>query len=429
MQLRNFNEEEWILFLLTSGLVVFIVGYNYLRGYREFWSPLTIIALVYAYYCCLGPYEAVLTGNTFDRLQNMRNYYPSAFLGALISLASYVVGFVFHGRTGGQNIAPTITHEQIFYLGRNIFLLGFILFTISTGGQVTKLINPLDAEYISQAGGTFANYLALSLNFVIPAIALLFTYFLITRKGFWWFVIPFIVSIGLFTTLGFRYRIVLLLASCSIVFFYYRGKRPNLILLVAGFISLITIMGLINEARRYGTGLDSKRLESATTESAYRSGLEEAGIFQTSGAVIDLVPQRYPYVGIQPLVSTLLFPIPSKWMTDKNSAQYLFEALDVIYGKKYSKGAAILAFGEYYLAFGWAGIVIGCFITGWFLRRLWNWFLFNSQNPLVIAAYSVFTSFIYVIISRGYLPQITYLFFFTVFPIFVAIRYVTRTPK
>jgi hypothetical protein len=173
-------------------------------------------------------------------------------------------------------------------------------------------------------------------------------------------------------------------------------------------------------------GLNLQKLQNTTSETAYQSGLQEAGIFQTSGAIIDLVPGRHAYAGFQPILSTLLFPIPSAILPEKNSAQYLFEALDAVYGKNLSKGAAIMAYGEYYLAFGWLGITVGCFITGWFLRKLWNWFLFNSSNPFAIAIYAVTVSFIYMVLSRGYLPQVTNLFFFTVFPIFVALRYARK---
>jgi oligosaccharide repeat unit polymerase len=423
---KEFTPDEFAPFALLLVLVVIIVVVNYSRGYKEFWSPLTIIAIVYAYYCCLGPYEAVLTGDTLDRLLNMRKFYPSAFWGALVSLLSYVLGFSLYGSSTPTRKIPTFSNEVLFEYGRKIFLIGFVLFTISVRGRVTSLINPLDAEYVPKASGSFANYFALSLNFIIPGITLLFTYFLLTRKKLLWFIIPFIIGIGLFTTLGFRYRIVLLLCSLGVVFYFVRQKRPNLIVLAFGLVALIAVMGVINMSRRYGAGLNVQKLQNTTSESAYQSGLQEASIFQTSGAIIDIVPNRHPYAGFQPIVSTLLFPIPSKLLPDKNSAQYLFEALDAVYGKELSKGSAIMAYGEYYLAFGWFGIVIGCLITGWYLRKLWNWFLFNSNNPFAMAIYAVTVSFIYMVLSRGYLPQVTNLFFFTVFPIYLALRYARK---
>jgi biotin transporter BioY len=82
-------------------------------------------------------------------------------------------------------------------------------------------------------------------------------------------------------------------------------------------------------------------------------------------------------------------------------------------------GAAVLNFGEYYLAFGWWGVFIGSFLLGWLARKLWNWYRSDRENPLVIITFVVANSFIYVVISRGYLPQVVMNFFFTVFPCFV----------
>jgi len=422
MHSKEFTADEFTPFVGILILVVMIVLVNYFRGYKEFWSPLTIIAMVYAYYCCLGPYEAVLTGDTFDRLQNMRKFYTSAFWGAFVSLISYLAGFVLHGRSQNLKQVPDFSGDVLFEYGRNVFLIGFILFTISTGGRVTSLINPLDAEYVPQSGGTFGNYFALALNFVIPGISLLFMYFLLSKKKIIWFIVPFLLAVGIFTTLGFRYRIVLLLCSLAIIYYMVKQKRPNLAVLALGLVGLIAVMGVINMTRRYGAGLNVKTLQTTTTENAYQSGLQEASIFQTSGAMIDYVPARHPYAEFQPIISTLLFPIPSRILPEKNSAQYLFEALDAIYGKTISKGAAVMAYGEYYLAFGWIGIVVGCAITGWYLRKLWNWFLANSNSPFAIVVYAVTISFLYMVLSRGYLPQVTMLFFFTVFPIYAALR-------
>jgi oligosaccharide repeat unit polymerase len=418
---NKFTVEELIPFLGILVTVVTIVIFCYLKGYKEFWSPLTIIAVIFGYYCCLGPYQAVENGDTYDRLLNMRKFYTSSLWGAFVSLLSYVGGFLIHGKSNSK-IVPSYSNEVLLEYGKKTFLIGFILFTISTGGNVTKLINPLDAQYVQQVGGSFGNYLGLSLNFVIPGITLLFLYFIITRQKFLWFIIPFVVAVGIFITLGFRYRLVLLLGSMAIVYYNKEMKRPNLIFIAVAIFLFITFMGIINISRQYGTGLRIEKLEGKDTEGYYRSGLRESLIFQTSGAIIDMVPEKHPHAGLQPIWSTLIFPIPSSIYKEKNSSEYLFSALDAVYGEKYSKGAAIMAYGEYYLAFGWAGIIIGGLITGWFFRKLYNWYLANTGNALVVVAYAITVTYLYVMLSRGYLPQVTNLFFFSVFPIYVVLN-------
>lgn len=417
----SFTAEEFAPYLAILGLVAFILLTSYSKGFSEFWSPLTIVAIIYGYYCCLGPYQAVSSGDTYDRLLNMRPFYVSAFWGAFVSLLSILAGFYLNQIHYNFRKVQPLPHSALLQYGRKVFIAGFILFTISTGGNVGKLINPLDAEYVPQMAGSFGNYFGLAINFMIPGVTMLFAYFLLTRKSLIWFVAAFLVSIGLFITLGFRYRIVLMLGSMAIVYYYTIRKKPNLVVASVGMVVLIAFMGLLNLSRQYGSGLNTSKLEEGTTAEYYESGLREALIFQTSGAVIDIVPERHPHAGLEPVWSTLLFPIPSALFPEKNSSAYLFDTLDAIYGEKVSQGAAMMSYGEHYLAFGWVGVIIGSFLIGWFSKKLWYWYKVNNSNPFVIVVYAVTVAYIYVILSRGYLPQVTMLFFFTVFPGFVVL--------
>lgn len=419
---KGFTAAEAIPFYGILVTILLVLLLSYFRNRREFWSPLTIISIIYAYYCLLGPYHGVTTGETHDRLINMRRFYESSLWGAWASLIAYIVGFWLHGYGNRTMSVPDFPPEFLSKYGKRLFLVGFTLFAISTGGNVTKLINPLDAQYVEQLGGGFGNYIGLSLNFTIPAITMLFLYYVTTRQGLLWFAIPFVICIGIFISLGFRYRLVLMMASMVIVYYYAMGRRPNVIFISLAVFAFISLMGIINITRQYNAGLNVSKLDNKDSEGYYESGLREAYIFQTSGAIIDIVPDRHPHAGIQPIISTIIFPIPRAFYPEKNSAEYLFKALDAIYGKKVSQGAAIMSYAEYYLAFGWAGIAIGCGLIGWFYRKLWNWYLANSTNEFVMVAYALTVSYLYVIISRGYLPQVVNLFFFSVFPIYVMLR-------
>ncbi len=424
MDFSGFRSEELTPFIGLTILVLGILAYNYSKGYKEVWSPLGIISIILLYYCVIGPYYAILTNKTYDRLLNMRPFYVDALWGAFVFFLSAVLGFYTYRRTG-RHVPLRVPDAELWKYGRWICIIGFVLFTVSTGGNVARLINPLDAEAVTETGGAISNYLTLSLNFLIPGIAILFVYYLRTKRGFLWVTITFLVTTGIFVTLGFRYRIVLLLGAMAITYYLYSHRRPNLIISFAFFGLFIVAMGIISITRIYGRGIDTTRLEETKNQSYFESGLNESRIFQTSGAVIALVPDKIPYVGFQPIISTVLFPIPKAIYKEKNSAQYLLSTLDAIYGKITSIGSAFMSYAEYYLAFGWLGIVIGGGLIGHFFKRLWTWYLCDPQNPLYITTYAVTVSFLYVIISRGYLPQVTMLFFFSAFPMFV-IQWIIR---
>ncbi|HZY78326.1 MAG TPA: O-antigen polymerase [Cyclobacteriaceae bacterium] len=429
MSFFGFTSSEFWPYLGIFICIFIILVYNYQKGYQYLWSPLSIIAIIFAYYCLLGPYEAVSSGKTVDRLLNMRPFYSSAFWGAFVLIFSCIIGF--HLKTPDRRQSPTPPYpiDTLFTYGRNICIIGFVLFAIATGGGVVYLINPILADgggpTDEALGGSFANYLTLSLNFLIPGVSLLLAYSMKTNKRWAWFTVVLIVSIGVFTSLGFRYRLVLLLGSLAIIYYLSVKRRPNILLAFGFFVLFILAMGVINETRNYGRGLDTTRLENSN-QSYYESGLNESRIFQTSGAVIDLTPSKIPHAGFTPIINTILFPIPSQLFPGKKSAEYLFNALNAIYGGPVSQGAAFMAYGEYYLAFGWFGIIIGGFLIGWFYKKLWSWYLADHRDPLHIAIYAVTVIYLYVIVSRGYLPQVTMLFFFSVFPVYIVRRIIKR---
>lgn len=422
MKSTEFSNEELVPYIGLFIVIISLLYYNFKKGYQFVWSPLSIICIIFSYYCLLGPYQAVVNGNSFDRLVNMRQFYASSFWGALIFILSTILGFFVNQ---SKKIIPhphSYPISWLSYYGKRLFILGFGLFTISTGGQIGNLINPLDAEAVEQFGGGLANYLGLSLNFLIPGVTLLFIYYLKTKNGFLWFIVTFFLAVALFISIGFRYRLVLLICSMGISYYLLMRKRPNLLFLIPAIAFFIAFMGFINLTRRYGGGLDTSRLKNENSGTFYGSGLQEALIFQTSGAVIDFVPQKHPHVGFQPLLSTLIFPIPKVIYPEKNSFKYLKDTLDKIYGKGHSSGAAMLSYGEYYLAFGWIGIIFGGFLIGWIYKKLWLWYQLNWSNPFLVVVYAVTVSYLYVILSRGYLPQVTMLFFFTVFPAYFVLR-------
>lgn len=426
MSFLGFTEQEALPLLGIILIMAFLFLVRRRAGRLWIWSPLSVLSVIYFYYLVLGPIQAVASGDTSERLVEMRPFYSAALLGGLISLASICLGYVSNQKPGRKMAVVPNTDKWLSYYGKCITILGFVLFTISTKGNIAQLINPLDAQAVPErAGGSFANYLNLSVNFLITGITLLFIHFLRTKQGLLWFAIPFVLALGIYTSIGFRYRLILLLAS--VVASYYLTKRVRLSALVAtaGIVLLITLMGIINLTRTYNRGLDLTYIEYEEPNSFFESGLRESLIFQTTGAAIELIPEEYDHVGFEPIISTLLFPIPRAIYPEKGSARYLFDFLDHLFGV-YGKGAAMMSFGEYYMAFGWPGLIIGSFLIGWFSRRLWNWFLANQRNPFVIATYACTVMYLYVIISRGYLPQVTMLFFFSVFPAYAVIYLVKK---
>ena len=151
----------------------------------------------------------------------------------------------------------------------------------------------------------------------------------------------------------------------------------------------------------------------------FDAGFGEAAVFFTSAGVIEQTPSRAPNVGLTPLVATVLFPIPRALFPGKPDATYITDATALLYGSEnFARGTAFLNYTEYYLIAGWPSLIALSALLGWLMRRLWNWFLFRQDEPFAQALYLLTTSYLYVVISRGYLPQVLMLFGFSVLPLF-----------
>jgi hypothetical protein len=114
-------------------------------------------------------------------------------------------------------------------------------------------------------------------------------------------------------------------------------------------------------------------------------------------------------------------PIPRQFLPNKDISDYLTRGLVDVYKDPVvaEAGLAILNYGEYFLAAGWLGIVLGGIVFGVLCRWLWNWYIARSQDPLVLAMYTMTVMFLYLIVSRGFLPGVVILAGFSVVPLFL----------
>ena len=91
----------------------------------------------------------------------------------------------------------------------------------------------------------------------------------------------------------------------------------------------------------------------------------------------------------------------------------------MIYGLKDGEGAAHLGFAEYYLMGGWIGLIISGIFFGYSLKRLWIWFLSSSEDYMTQAIYFTSIGFLYMVFSRGFLPQVFTFYIFIIAPLLI----------
>lgn len=420
------TETLWLGLLLVQFMGLYAWCWQQPAQRLSSLQPPVILSVVFLYYTVFGPLQALSTGEWFDRGVNLRYGFATAWHGAAIAFASFLAGYgLIQQRLPRPRRATSFDAAQAWRLGRSLNILGLGLFAVVSGPGIITLLNPLTARQAqaTAAGldlGPFANYAGLAVNLLIPGLLLMTA--AVSRQrgravelGGW-----LLVASGIYTTLGFRYRLALLFSGVLLAWFLARGRLPRPVVVIPTITGLLAMAGLIGLTRSYGRGLDLSAIQDLSFWDLVLAGFGEAGIFLTSGAVMALTPSEIPYVGTTPLINTLLFPIPAQLLPGKDSAQYLIDATAVVYGGPVqAMGAAIMNYTEYFLMGGWLGLIGGYLLLGWLCRRLWLWFSWRRQEPVAQVTYICSVVYLYVVVSRGYLPQVVMLFCFTVLPMFI----------
>lgn len=417
-------------FSLVAGLAG-LIGWELWRSWRSSdpsraTQPTVIVGAVLTYYCLVGPLRAIANGEWVDRGLDLRDTMVWAWAGSLLFYASVLVGYYalprWHWRSRFTGII--LPPQRWRQFGVRLNILGLALYSLASGPSVVAQLNPFGAreaiQSLSSSGfdlGAFTNYFSLSVNIIIPGTLLLFCAWAQDKRGGFGLLLWSLAAAGLFTTSGFRWRLVVLLVPMALLWFLTRQKRPKLAFLAIITAGLLFIAGFIGLTRTYGLGLDSSKLESVESAEIFEAGFDEAHIFLTTGGLIAQTPARYPYVGMTPLINAATFFIPRQLWPNKGTNEYISDAAWLLYGGPQAGGSALLNIAEYYLMFGWPSLIGMSLLIGVILRSLYSWFLANRFDISAQVVYATAVCFLYVAISRGYLPQVVSLMFFTVLPL------------
>jgi len=391
------------------------------RNSFKLWSPLLIVFLTLLYYTIIGPYLSLMEGETYYRLVDHRPFFQEGWRATLVFLVFLIIGFQFNF-SSSKIIRTEPSGRSLRKTGLFLLYLGLGIYTLAVGSGVLSQINFVDGEFSGGGGyqGSFRNYLVYSVNFLIVSNLFLFAAWRKKQFGFIALLLILFLTFSIYTSLAFRYRHVVLFLSLAALYFLKKDKKPNLLLIAGAAIPFLIFMGTMGLYREYNRGIEIGSIESSSTMDLFLAGFGETVVFQTTAYLIDQFDSFFTHTGFDLIYNTIAFPVPRVLWSGKPDGSYLLQIVELYYGAGY--GAAVLNYGELFLSFGWWGIIIGGLIWGIIFKKLWVWFQANRYNTLAQIAYAVSIAYIYVIISRGYLPQVVMLFFFTVFPAYYIIR-------
>lgn len=399
------------------------------------WSPMSLVSLLYLYYCALGPLYFVIRGQTEFLGVDFRYLYWKGW-GA--SLISYIcVGFGYLGYRGKKGYIGQVCSDELLQKFAIILIsLSFfsMLYWTTFYRATASMFNPFSSdeargEIAQYTTNQFANYLVNLINLSIPAAALSLLIWLQKRSIYAMLSLVFVSTFGLafFLSSGFRFRIVWMTIALLASYYLWRKTRPNPILLGGGALLFIAAMGLIGMTRNYWQGLSLERAHGAKFGDYIDKGFNEAGTFVSLCSVLDVVPDKLGHTYWDPIWITITFPVPRALWPDKPRSETL-AVLGQSFGANGGEeaGQAIPFFGEWYIACGWIGLTGSSFIFGWLCKRLWVWFLQRREDKLVILIYTVTLGFLYFVFSRGYTPIMVMNFVFGLFPFFLFYGWLRR---
>lgn len=429
-------ELFWLgsLVLLMFGCLVWAARS---RDPRAWLQPPLVMTLIYFYYAVAGPLNTINQRSWFDRYADLRSAMVYSWAGACVSFLFFLVGYgLLRQRLRPPRFSFPLQAKLAHDLGQRLNIVGLGLFTLVAGFQlVLAYLNPtgLSDANVDFSGfnlGAFTNYAVLAINLMVPGCLLMTSAWLQRNDS----LLPpanlmvwLLVAGAIFTSLGFRWRIAVLAGSLVMLWFLAKRVRPKMTVIIPSILGLLFMAGYVGLARTYGKGINLAVLEGKSIIDIMLAGFSESAVFLTSGGVIQMTPKLIPFAGLTPVINTLLFPIPKALMPFKDSAAYVNNATAVIYNSDtLNSGSVLLNYAEYFLMAGWLGVIFWSTLLGWISRRLWLWYRYRAKEPLAQVIYVVNAAYLYVVVSRGYMPQVVMLWIFTAAPLFLVYVFVQR---
>jgi hypothetical protein len=422
--------DYWLPLQIIIAIIIGVFVYQLSRQDRaEIFAPPVIVALTFSVYAVMAPWNALIDGTTYIFSLNAEPVYPVAWWMIVLFLIGFLIAY-YQISTPPLTPSQPLPPDALGRLGSLVCLFSTGLYTLSQGIGFFLRLNPLQVRGLEVESssllslGILTTYFAYSINFLI--IGVLFLLAAALQKDRWriaafgWAAF----SIGLFVTAGFRWRVVVLMLSASMSFLLTKRRRFDYRLALLAFGALVTV-GAMGVNRQYGGGIDVEAVASSyASGEIFKSILssEAQSVFNMTALVIDHIQRSDTYVGLlKPIQTVLITLIPRELLESKDTAQYIRDVFvdlfqDPIAGQA---GFAVLNVGEYYLIGGWPTVLLLGMLFGFLLRLLWNWYCSNRSDPFSTCLYCISSSFIYVWISRGFLPGIIILASFVFLPFLV----------
>ena len=393
-------------------------------------DPTTIIAASYFLYFVYAPIRGLLAGEYYFFGTLVMPTFPRASAYLACGVTAMWAGYFASGiaRRGAAVLPePPGSRRGVIAFAGLVALLALVAFTTYAHGvglSWTRLLTLGQlggAPTASQTGApdsasAFRNYLYGTLDCLTSAWMLFYAF---SRRSSKWLIVAFIALLLVYTTIGFRFRILILVLA-PIVYHYLRVKRRpgTLKVFAAGFglILLIGAIGLTRTAFRSGRSVDVGAVSVGSSSETFEGDLS---IYQPFLAIIKSFPREHDYLWGSSYAYLLVQPIPRSLWPDKPEAPIRSVVQATLGSEAATSGVAYPNVGEFYANFGAVGLVAGMWVFGLLVRISYEYLSRHDTNDWARVLYAITFPFLVQVISRGYFVQIVQEAFFLFVPLFL----------
>ena len=396
------------MILLTILIISDMVKALLCRDKSVIWSPLTFLVVCILYYIYMPTYKA------FDLITPEAHAYM--WFATLLYYISFKIGF--------KNSKPKSRFNKFNVLiqGDGALKTALVLFSICL--TVFFIFNGFSLSFINSGVNEIAEFDENGsyshpeqyLTNLIACFSFVVSLAYISKQKIDWKVIAIIaIAVIVYIIGGFRYRLLLLFISFFTVYHLYPlAKKINYKIVIPLFIALYALVGLMEQTRSYGHGMDADRLNEVLSGQIERQEAKENIIVYTYSAKVIEQSSVGDLLYFEPIVNAALMPIPRALFPWKPKGIYTREISWRVLGN-ISEGQAFCTIVEGYMSFWWFGIMLYGFALGWLSKLFWLNYSENRDKIGAILLLGLFNAMIYVIFSRGYLAQAFTQFVYYVF--------------
>lgn len=387
------------LIVLCIAIAVSIVVPLFAEDKSKIWSPITVIGLVLIYYVVWPSIKGLnLYGAGF--VQNQ----PLFYLTAVVFFGCILLAFNFTRDTEYIKWNGYFTVDNSQKVAIVLFIIALVCYVPFRGFRTSI---SADTATVASARIGLVSYFIDLIAILVGACSLAYvglkdTEALLAKKhAVLWGILYF--TLILFIVGGFRYRIVILiLAMATMYHLFPEPKKINFIVLVPVAIAAFLGFAIMDKARSYGRGIDMEAARNVSMDEALKGAGENVDVCCFSIVVTDEYSKAGGNVGMEPIVTAILMPIPRAIFPSKPDGNYMREAQIRTIGDA-DGGAAVLIFTEAYMSFGMFGVIIYGLFVGFCCKKVWSNYRNNPDSIGAILFLALFNGFCYTWISRGYM--------------------------